>query len=192
MPSTNGRAPVPTRYHSPDPPRYLTAGQVAHLAGVAPRTVAKWFGTGRLPGWRIPGGQDRRFDPVVVFAFFRANGMPVSPEFAALVGTTACVLIVSPTLTLDGINAVYARNGFEAGKLSGDIWPTCVVMDAAGGRDVALTIWHHLHAMPWADAARWVWLGTEDEAAHEPPPGADEVLVGPCPATAVREAICGE
>ena len=41
--------------------KVFTTGQVAKICKVAPRTVSKWFDSGRLPGaYRIPGSQDRR------------------------------------------------------------------------------------------------------------------------------------
>ncbi|MFA6426095.1 MAG: helix-turn-helix domain-containing protein, partial [Phycisphaerae bacterium] len=35
----------------------FTTGQVAQICKVAPRTVTKWFDTGQLKGYRIPGGR---------------------------------------------------------------------------------------------------------------------------------------
>ena len=43
--------------------KVFTTGQVAKICKVAPRTVSKWFDTGRLRGYRIPGSQDRRDSP---------------------------------------------------------------------------------------------------------------------------------
>jgi excisionase family DNA binding protein len=40
--------------------KVFTTGQVAKICKVAPRTVSKWFDSGRLKGYRIPGSQDRR------------------------------------------------------------------------------------------------------------------------------------
>lgn len=40
----------------------LTTSQAAHLAGVAPRTIAAAFDRGELQGFRIPGGGHRRID----------------------------------------------------------------------------------------------------------------------------------
>ena len=40
--------------------KVFTTGQVAKICQVAPRTVSKWFDSGRLKGYRIPGSQDRR------------------------------------------------------------------------------------------------------------------------------------
>ena len=38
----------------------LTTGEVAKICNVAPRTVSKWFDSGALTGYRIPGSKDRR------------------------------------------------------------------------------------------------------------------------------------
>ena len=38
----------------------LTTGEVAKICNVAPRTVSKWFDSGQLRGYRIPGSKDRR------------------------------------------------------------------------------------------------------------------------------------
>jgi excisionase family DNA binding protein len=48
---------------------YLTTGQVARLFSVSAKTAARWIDTGLLPGWRIPGGQDRRVDPASAIHF---------------------------------------------------------------------------------------------------------------------------
>ena len=44
--------------------KVFTTGQVAKICKVAPRTVSKWFDSGRLKGYRIPGSQDRRIPRV--------------------------------------------------------------------------------------------------------------------------------
>lgn len=54
--------------------RPMTTGQVATLFGVTARTVAKWFDTGLLPGYRLPGGLERRFRPVDVENFKADRG----------------------------------------------------------------------------------------------------------------------
>ncbi len=53
----------------------LTIGQVAKHCGVAPRTATKWFDSGRLKGYRIPGSQDRRVPLEELMKFLRDNGM---------------------------------------------------------------------------------------------------------------------
>jgi len=53
----------------------LTSGDVAKMLCVAPRTVAKWCDTGRIPHWRIPGSRDRRFSPDDVVRFVKEHGV---------------------------------------------------------------------------------------------------------------------
>jgi len=55
----------------------LTTGQCAKLCGVTARDVAKWFDTGRLRGYRIPGSQDRRVPKEYLLRFLREQGMPI-------------------------------------------------------------------------------------------------------------------
>ena len=43
--------------------KVFTTGQVAKICKVAPRTVSKWFDSGRLRGYRIPGSQGPSHSP---------------------------------------------------------------------------------------------------------------------------------
>ena len=52
-----------------------TTGQVAKICKVAPRTVSKWFDSGRLKGYRIPGSQDRRIPREYLIKFLKEHGM---------------------------------------------------------------------------------------------------------------------
>jgi len=54
----------------------LTTGDVAKICHVAPRTVSKWFDTGQLKGYRIPGSKDRRIPVSELIRFMKANNMP--------------------------------------------------------------------------------------------------------------------
>ena len=55
----------------------LTTGDVARICNVAPRTVSKWFDTGQLKGYRIPGSKDRRIPLNELIRFMQANNMPM-------------------------------------------------------------------------------------------------------------------
>ena len=55
----------------------FTTGQVAKICKVAPRTVSKWFDSGRLRGYRIPGSQDRRIPRDHLIRFLKEHGMPL-------------------------------------------------------------------------------------------------------------------
>ena len=54
----------------------LTTGQVAQICNVAPRTVSKWFDSGRLKGYRIPGSKDRRIPLNELLSFMKAHDIP--------------------------------------------------------------------------------------------------------------------
>ncbi len=55
----------------------LTTGEVAKICNVAPRTVSKWFDSGALRGYRIPGSKDRRIPVGELVKFMRAHGIPM-------------------------------------------------------------------------------------------------------------------
>lgn len=54
----------------------LTTGDVAKICNVAPRTVSKWFDSGQLKGYRIPGSKDRRIPLSELVRFMKAHNMP--------------------------------------------------------------------------------------------------------------------
>lgn len=55
----------------------LTTGEVAKICNVAPRTVSKWFDSGSLKGYRIPGSRDRRIPTGELMKFMKAHGIPL-------------------------------------------------------------------------------------------------------------------
>src|SRR5215468_6249284 len=54
----------------------LTTGEVAKICNVAPRTVSKWFDSGALKGYRIPGSKDRRIPAAQLMRFMKEHGIP--------------------------------------------------------------------------------------------------------------------
>jgi len=56
----------------------LTTGDVAKICHVAPRTVSKWFDSGQLKGYRIPGSKDRRIPVEELHRFMRLHNMPTT------------------------------------------------------------------------------------------------------------------
>jgi two-component system, OmpR family, response regulator RpaA len=61
----------------PTPHAVFTTGQVAHICSVAPGTVVKWFDSGRLTGFRVPGSRERRIMRESLVAFMERHGMPM-------------------------------------------------------------------------------------------------------------------
>lgn len=53
-----------------------TVGQVAKIIDAAPRTVVKWFDSGQLKGYRLPGSKDRRIPKHYLLQFMKEHGMP--------------------------------------------------------------------------------------------------------------------
>lgn len=71
----------------------MTTGQVAKCCNVAPRTVSKWFDSGKLKGYRIPGSQDRRVLAKTLIEFLKQSGMPVPAELMCAVGWPSLLLV---------------------------------------------------------------------------------------------------
>jgi excisionase family DNA binding protein len=55
----------------------LTTGEVAKICNVASRTVSKWFDSGQLRGYRIPGSKDRRIPVANLIKFMKGHGIPL-------------------------------------------------------------------------------------------------------------------
>jgi excisionase family DNA binding protein len=70
----------------------MTTGQVADYCGVASRTVSKWFDSGRLKGYRIPGSQDRRIPVKSLFKFLSDHNMPIGDDLRNLVNPKKVVV----------------------------------------------------------------------------------------------------
>ena len=114
----------------------LTTGQVAKICNVAPRTVSKWFDSGQLRGYRIPGSKDRRIPLAQLLRFMRAHGIPLD---GLATGQTHVLIVDSDS----GLTAVLrdflegeqsytvttAESAFEAGVLMGHSTPDVVVVD---------------------------------------------------------------
>jgi excisionase family DNA binding protein len=130
----------------------LTTGEVARICKVAPRTVTKWFDSGQLHGYRIPGSKDRRIPVTQLIRFMRQNNMPLN---GMLHFTKTRILIVddedeivemlrdllSQQTTYD---VQIARNGFEAGLAAEKVRPHVILLDInlgdINGKDVCKTI----------------------------------------------------
>ncbi len=114
----------------------LTTGEVARICHVAPRTVSKWFDSGKLRGYRIPGSRDRRIPRDQLVAFMRAHGMPLD----GLDGGVCRVLIIgeTPDGLIEALNASgryeaqSAANEFEAGVLAEKLGPHAILVDVDG------------------------------------------------------------
>ena len=132
--------------------KVFTTGQVAKICKVAPRTVSKWFDSGRLRGYRIPGSQDRRIPRESLIRFLKEHGMPLGELEDE---TMAKVLIVAQDQVLienvrrelpeqRSFKVETAASGFEAGIQAESFHPDCIIVDFSIGRTEALQICQNL------------------------------------------------
>lgn len=58
----------------------LTSTDVATTLGVSVSTVNKWFDSGMLAGWLVPGSRHRRFSVAAVRDFAAKHGIPIQVQ----------------------------------------------------------------------------------------------------------------
>lgn len=114
----------------------LTTGEVARICSVAPRTVSKWFDSGQLRGYRIPGSKDRRIPLNALVGFMKQHNIPMD----GLQSSQTRVLIVDDEdEVVDALEKVLAeqanydihvaRTGFSAGVECEKFRPHVLLLD---------------------------------------------------------------
>jgi excisionase family DNA binding protein len=155
--------------------KVFTTGQVAKICHVAPRTVSKWFDTGKLKGYRIPGSQDRRIPREQLVRFMKDNHIPLgsleeeSWHKVLLVGAEPLFIERLKELLPedDDFKFEIAHSGFEAGTKASAFHPDTIVIDHALGRADALQIAQALRRNEAYKETLIVALAGEDEADPE-------------------------
>jgi excisionase family DNA binding protein len=114
----------------------LTTGQVAQLCNVAPRTVTKWFDSGQLGGYRIPGSKDRRIPQNELIRFMKAHDIPTGDLEK---GKLRILIIDSRTeyaqrfanqlRTQGSFEVQCAHNSFDAGLTALKFSPNIILFD---------------------------------------------------------------
>jgi excisionase family DNA binding protein len=114
----------------------LTTGQVAQICKVAPRTVTKWFDSGQLKGYRIPGGRDRRIPAAELIRFMKTHNMPtdqlehdkvrilIIDSDWQMANTLAESLRKNPSLGVETANS-----GFDAGLIAQKFEPHVILIN---------------------------------------------------------------
>lgn len=152
--------------------KIFTTGEAAKICGVAPRTVTKWMDAGYLKGYRLPGGQDRRFLRASLEKFLRENGMPLDAlgregwHKILLVGCDRALVARLAELLPEGGDVRYdvAESCFEAGMLSESFRPDTAVIDLGLGRSDALAMARSLR-LAHHPGMLIIGISGEDEAA---------------------------
>ena len=155
--------------------KVFTTGQVAKICQVAPRTVSKWFDSGKLRGYRIPGSQDRRIPRDHLIKFLKENGMPLGHLEEE--GWHKILVVGAEKPFIDRIRELLpedddfkyelANSGFEAGIQAESFHPDTIIIDLAMGRSEAVQIASNLRRNPQYEQTLIVALASEDEADPE-------------------------
>jgi excisionase family DNA binding protein len=113
----------------------LTTGQVAKICNVAPRTVSKWFDSGQLRGYRIPGSKDRRIPLDHLIRFMKAHGIPLNgldgnrPRVLVVDADETLVLAVTRLLENRGQRVERAGSVMAAGLAAERLRPHVIIVD---------------------------------------------------------------
>ena len=155
--------------------KVFTTGQVAKICKVAPRTVSKWFDSGRLRGYRIPGSQDRRIPREALIRFLKEYGMPLGELEEE--GWHKILIIGAEQLFIDRVRELLpddddykyelANSGFEAGIQAESFHPDTIIVDLAMGRSEALQIAQNLRRNEHYKDTLILGLASEDEPNPE-------------------------
>ncbi len=130
---------------------------------MAPRTVSKWFDTGKLRGYRIPGSRDRRIPVSQLIQFMRAHGMPMR----GLEGNVIRVLVINGDRAeaadlqrdldhADRYEVQIAVNDFEAGMQAEKFRPHVILVDVVAATIDAREILRDLRGNADLSAAKVV------------------------------------
>jgi len=114
----------------------LTTGDVARICNVAPRTVSKWFDSGQLKGYKIPGSKDRRIPVNELIRFMKQNNMPVPAmpvdkiRVIIVDGNAESASNLSHMLTTKSDYEIkIVKNNFETGTIVQKFMPHVLLMN---------------------------------------------------------------
>jgi len=132
--------------------KVFTIVQVAKICKKSPRTVSKWFDSGRLKGYRIPGSQDRRIPREYLIKFLKEHGMPLGDledECMAKVLIVAQDQILIENIRREcpperSFKIAVAASSFDAGSQAESFHPDAMIVDFSIGYTEALQICQNL------------------------------------------------
>jgi excisionase family DNA binding protein len=177
----------------------LTTGEVAKICNVAPRTVSKWFDSGALHGYRIPGSKDRRIPLTQLIRFMKQHGMPLN---GLMTGQTRVMIVDEEADIVEVLEKILedeakydvevARSGFDAGVIAEKFRPHVILLDLhLKGIDAPLVA-RHVKSNPDLQLTKVIAMSgtiTDEAAQGLHPQGFDGFLRKPFHVRQVIEAI---
>ncbi len=146
----------------------LTTGEVARICNVAPRTVSKWFDSGQLRGYRIPGSKDRRIPLDQLVRFMRAHNIPLngleSGRLRLLVmdGDISFGENLREVLQRDGgFEVALATGALEAGAAAAGFKPHAVIVDVASSVVTARDVVRFVRTLPQTPTPCLIGMGKD-------------------------------
>jgi CheY-like chemotaxis protein len=169
------------------------------ICSVAPRTVSKWFDSGALTGYRIPGSKDRRIPLNQLIRFMKQHGMPLN---GLMTGCTRVLLVDGEQDIVEVLEKILedeakyevevARSGFSAGATAEKFKPHVILLymhlSDVDGRAVA----KHVKSNPDLQLTKVIAVSgkmTDEEAKGLLSSGFDGFLRKPFHVKQVIEAI---
>jgi excisionase family DNA binding protein len=177
----------------------LTTGEVAKICNVAPRTVSKWFDTGTLHGYRIPGSKDRRIPLNQLIRFMKQHNMPLN---GLMTGATRVLIVDSERDIVEVLEKILeneakyevetAASGFAAGVVAERFRPNVLLLDLHLPDVDPKDVCHLIRANPDLQLIRIIGMSgkmTDEESAGLCALGFDGFLKKPFHVKQVIEAI---
>ena len=181
------------------PKDVLTTGEVARICNVAPRTVSKWFDSGQLTGYRIPGSKDRRIPLNQLIRFMKLHGMPLN---GLLTGFTRVLIVDEEADIVDVLEKILedearyevevARSGFSAGVIAERFRPHVILLDVHLNDVDAKEVCKHVKSNPDLQLTKVIALSgkvSDEEAKGLTAAGFDQFIRKPFHVKKVIETI---
>lgn len=136
--------------------KVYTTGEVSKICKVATTTVNKWFDSGKLPGFRVPGSRHRRIPQENLVRFLREHGVPLGP-LGEQMATKVLVVTQDRQLQLRleneltrarGFELTFTASGFEAGTQIESASPDGIIVDFGIGPVEALRMCDNVRGNP--------------------------------------------
>jgi excisionase family DNA binding protein len=177
----------------------LTTGEVAKICNVAARTVSKWFDSGQIEGYRIPGSKDRRIPVQALMSFMQEHGIPFD---GLMSGNTRVLIVDSDKEVCETLERVFAdqteyvvqscSNPFTAGVECERFRPHVMLFDLEFCGDDYITFAQGLRANDDMQATKMIAMSgrlTDGQITRLTCSGFDGVLRKPFTVRQVIESI---